>query len=61
MGFNHRLQAHEPIEVAGGQVRIVDSSNFPISRTVAAALVELLRFLEVLRRPRPSNLSLRAS
>ena len=27
--FSHRLLAQEPIQVAGGQVRIVDSSNFP--------------------------------
>ena len=27
--------------MAGGTVRIVDSSNFPASKTIAAALVEL--------------------
>jgi oxalate decarboxylase len=40
-GFSHRLPDQEPIKVAGGQVRIVDSSNFPASATIAAALVEV--------------------
>lgn len=39
--FSHRLGAQAPIEAPGGRVRIVDSSDFPISRTVAAALVEV--------------------
>jgi oxalate decarboxylase len=40
--FSHRMLEQEPIEVAGGRVRITDSSNFPISTTVAAALVEVV-------------------
>jgi oxalate decarboxylase len=39
--FSHRLLAQEPIEAAGGRVRIADSRNFPISKTIAAALVEV--------------------
>ncbi|WP_433617769.1 oxalate decarboxylase family bicupin [Paenibacillus cellulositrophicus] len=39
--FTHRLLAQPPIITSGGSVRIADSSNFPISRTVAAALVEI--------------------
>jgi oxalate decarboxylase len=39
--FVHRLLSREPIEAAGGRVRIADSTNFPISKTVAAALVEV--------------------
>lgn len=39
--FSHRMLAQEPIKAAGGQVRITDSSNFPISKTIAAALVEV--------------------
>jgi oxalate decarboxylase len=39
--FSHRLLAQEPIKAAGGQVRIVDSSNFPAASTIAAALVEV--------------------
>jgi oxalate decarboxylase len=39
--FSHRLLAQEPIEAAGGQVRIVDSSNFPAASTIAGALVEV--------------------
>jgi oxalate decarboxylase len=35
------LAAQEPVKVAGGQVRIVDSSNFPAASTIAAALVEV--------------------
>ncbi len=39
--YSHRLLAQTPIRVAGGQVRIVDSSNFPAATTIAAALVEI--------------------
>jgi oxalate decarboxylase len=39
--FTHRMLAQEPIEAAGGRVRITDSRNFPVSRTIAAALVEI--------------------
>ncbi|MFT4041226.1 MAG: oxalate decarboxylase family bicupin [Thermomicrobiales bacterium] len=39
--FAFRLSEQEPIEVAGGRVRIVDSRNFPVARTIAAALVEI--------------------
>jgi oxalate decarboxylase len=39
--YSHRLLAQEPIEAAGGRVRIVDSSNFPVAMTIAAALVEV--------------------
>ncbi len=39
--FSHRMLAQEPIRTGGGQVRITDSSNFPVSTTVAAALVEV--------------------
>ena len=39
--FSHRMLAQEPITVAGGQVRITDSRNFPAASTIAAALVEV--------------------
>jgi oxalate decarboxylase len=39
--FKHELLAQPPIKTPGGSVRIVDSSNFPISKTIAAALVEI--------------------
>ncbi|MBP3961510.1 oxalate decarboxylase family bicupin [Paenibacillus lignilyticus] len=39
--FKHSLLAQTPVKSSGGNVRIVDSTNFPISRTVAAALVEI--------------------
>jgi oxalate decarboxylase len=39
--FKHRLLAQTPLKTSGGSVRIVDSSNFPIAKTVAAALVEI--------------------
>ena len=39
--YSYRLHAQKPIQVAGGQVRIVDSSNFPAAKTIAAALVEI--------------------
>ncbi len=39
--FSHRLLAQEPIKTRSGTARIVDSSNFPVSKTIAAALVEV--------------------
>ena len=39
--FSHRLTAQEPIRTKGGTARISDSSNFPVSTTIAAALVEV--------------------
>jgi oxalate decarboxylase len=39
--FTHRMLAQEPVRVAGGQTRITDSHNFPISTRIAASLVEL--------------------
>jgi oxalate decarboxylase len=41
MSMTYRLLQQEPVEVPGGRVRIVDSSNFPAASTIAAALVEL--------------------
>jgi oxalate decarboxylase family bicupin protein len=35
--FTHRMLEQTPINSTGGLVRITDSSNFPISKTVAAA------------------------
>jgi oxalate decarboxylase len=35
------MMAQEPIRTASGTVRITDSSNFPVSTTIAAALVEV--------------------
>ena len=38
----HRMMAQKPnFEGPGGTVRIVDSSNFPVSKTTAAALIEI--------------------
>ena len=39
--FSHRMLAQEPIKTRGGTVRITDSTNFPVSTTIAAALVEV--------------------
>ncbi|MDB6066138.1 MAG: oxalate decarboxylase, partial [Pedosphaera sp.] len=39
--LTHRMMAQEPIRSSGGSVRITDSSNFPASKTIAAALVEV--------------------
>ena len=39
--FSHRLSAQQPIKTKGGTVRISDSSTFPVSTTIAAALVEV--------------------
>ena len=41
-GFSHRMMAQEPaFRSAAGTVRITDSTHFPASKTIAAALVEL--------------------
>ncbi|WP_342108353.1 oxalate decarboxylase family bicupin [Methylobacterium sp. SI9] len=39
--FSHRMLAQEPIRTRGGTVRITDSTVFPASVTIAAALVEV--------------------
>jgi oxalate decarboxylase len=39
--FSHRMMAQQPIKTKSGTVRITDSSIFPVSTTIAAALVEL--------------------
>lgn len=41
LSFKHKLLAQAPLRTPGGSVRIVDSTNFPISKTIAAALVEI--------------------
>ncbi|KAJ4413430.1 hypothetical protein N0V82_008553 [Gnomoniopsis sp. IMI 355080] len=35
--FTHKMLAQDPLITSGGEVRITDSKNFPISKTVAAA------------------------
>jgi oxalate decarboxylase len=39
--FSHRMMAQQPIKTASGTVRITDSKVFPVSTTIAAALVEI--------------------
>ena len=39
--FSHHMLAQEPIRTKSGTVRITDSSVFPVSKTIAAALVEV--------------------
>jgi len=39
--FTHRLRRQEPLRTSGGTVRILDSSTFPASSTIAAVLVEV--------------------
>ncbi|WP_232729908.1 oxalate decarboxylase family bicupin [Paenibacillus phocaensis] len=41
LSFKHSLLAQKPIKTPGGTVRIADSTNFPIAKTIAAALVEI--------------------
>ncbi|GAA0355421.1 oxalate decarboxylase family bicupin [Bacillus horti] len=41
LSLTHRLLAQTPLRTPGGTVRIVDSTNFPISTRIAAALVEV--------------------
>ncbi len=39
--MSHRLLAQQPIRTKSGTVRIADTKNFPVSKTIAAALVEV--------------------
>ena len=39
--FTHHMMAQEPKRTSGGSVRITDSKNFPISKTIAAAHVTI--------------------
>jgi oxalate decarboxylase len=39
--FSHRLMAQPPIKTKSGTVRISDSRVFPVSKTIASALVEV--------------------
>lgn len=41
LNFTHKMLAQEPVNATGGQVRITDSKNFPISKTVAAAHLDI--------------------
>jgi len=41
LSFKHQLLKQAPLKTPGGSVRIVDSTNFPISKTISAALVEI--------------------
>ena len=39
--FSHRMLAQQPIKIKSGTVRITDTSVFPASKTISAALVEV--------------------
>jgi oxalate decarboxylase len=39
--FVHRLGRQQPIDTGAGTARILDSTNFPVSKTIAAALVDV--------------------
>ncbi|HXW71593.1 MAG TPA: cupin domain-containing protein [Methylocella sp.] len=39
--FSHKMAAQQPVRTASGSVRITDSSIFPVSTTISAALVEV--------------------
>ena len=39
--FSHRMMAQAPIRTKSGTVRITDTKVFPVSKTIAAALVEV--------------------
>jgi oxalate decarboxylase len=41
LALSHKMMAQEPIRTKSGTVRITDSNNFPASKTIAAALVEV--------------------
>ena len=39
--FSHRMLEQEPMRSNGGTARITDATNFPVAKTIAAALVEV--------------------
>ncbi|GCE30445.1 oxalate decarboxylase [Dictyobacter alpinus] len=39
--FSHHMLAQQPLLTPGGKVRITDSHNFSVAKTIAAALVEI--------------------
>jgi oxalate decarboxylase len=39
--FSHRMMAQQPIKTKSGAVRLTDTSVFPASKTISAALVEV--------------------
>lgn len=39
--YKHHLLAQKPILSPGGSIRVADTSNFPVSKTTAVALVEI--------------------
>jgi oxalate decarboxylase len=41
ISYMYRLSEQKPLKFEGGQVKIVDSRNFPAATTIAAALVEV--------------------
>ena len=41
LNFTHKMLDQEPIDASGGKVRITDSTNFPISKTVAAGHLDI--------------------
>lgn len=55
--FTHKMLDQEPVNTTGGQVRITDSTNFPLSKTVAAAHLTIqpgaLREMHWHRKPSP--------
>ena len=40
-GFSHKMMAQQPVKTKSGTIRITDSSVFPVSTAIAAALVEV--------------------
>jgi oxalate decarboxylase len=41
ISYSHRLSAQKPLTAPGGEVRIVDSSNFPAATTIAGVVVDI--------------------
>ena len=39
--FSHKMLAQQPIKTNSGAVRITDTSVFPASKTISAALLEV--------------------
>lgn len=41
LSYKHQLLAQKPTITPGGSIRVADTSNFPVAKTTAAALVEV--------------------
>jgi oxalate decarboxylase len=41
VSYTHKLDQQTPLETGAGSARVVDTSNFPVSKTISGALLEI--------------------